>query len=51
MAKNAILLDLGMAATFSVIAIPALLDKDQTNNADEFLRIDKSQASWLGNAY
>lgn len=51
MVKNALLLDLGMATAFSAIAIPALTGLDQNNNAAEFLRINESQASWLGNTF
>lgn len=48
MAKNLLMFDLGLSASYSAIAIPALTGKDPTNNADEFLRITESQVSWLG---
>lgn len=40
--------DMGLAYSFSVIAIPALTGKDPKNNPDEFLHITDDEVSWLG---
>lgn len=48
LAKNALMLELGLAAVYSVIAIPAFTGKDLNNNSDEVLRIEADQISWLG---
>lgn len=40
---------LGMAGSYSVIAIPAFIGDDIKNNADEFLRVTTEEISWLGN--
>lgn len=48
MAKNALMFDLGLAASYSAIAIPALTGNDLVKNPNEFLRITEYQVSWLG---
>lgn len=48
MAKNLLMFDNGLAASYSAIAIPALTGKDPLRNGDEFLRITEDQVSWLG---
>lgn len=48
MAKNALMFQLGLAASYSAIAIPALTGKDPLKNPNEFLRITDDQVSWLG---
>lgn len=48
LAKNLLMLDLGLATSYSTIAIPALTGRDPLKNAEEFLHITEDQVSWLG---
>lgn len=48
MAQNLLMLDLGMAISFSIIVIPALTGSDRINNPDEFLVINESEVALLG---
>ncbi|XP_037050613.1 facilitated trehalose transporter Tret1-like isoform X2 [Bradysia coprophila] len=47
-AKNLLLLDLGLAAAFPTIVIPALRGLQNEKNPDEFLQFSAVQASWYG---
>lgn len=49
MAKNLLILDLGLAGAFPTIAIPALTGlKPHAESADDPLRFNEVQASWFG---
>lgn len=51
MAKNLLMFDLGIAVSYSTIAIPALTGKDPVKNGYEYLRITDEQVSWLGKTF
>lgn len=46
--KNFLLLDLGLSVAFPTIVIPALTGHGNSYNADEYLRLSPSDASWFG---
>lgn len=48
MAKNLLMLDLGLAVSFSTIVIPALTGDDVVHNPNEYLRIDASAGIMAG---
>lgn len=46
--KNFLLLDLGLSVAFPTIMIPALTGVANSYNADEYLKMSPSEASWFG---